>query len=324
MTVASGSRTLKVGLMLPQTEGLRGSGVRGWGEVKEMALLAEQVGFDSVWLVDHLLYRLEGEEQARGVWECWSLVSAVAAITERVEIGTLVMAMGWRNPALLAKMVSTVEEISGGRFILGLGSGYHKFEYDAYGFPFDYKVSRFEEAIQIIHGLLRNGKVDFEGRFHSAKECELKPLGPREGGPPILIGASAPRMLAVAAKYADAWNAYYDDTSNSVEGAKKLREVVDAACVKEGRAPGTLERTVAVLIAEASADPWWDRMPSDQMRDQPPLIPLAGPPEQIAGILREYEQEGVTHIQICMEPTTLKTIEELVPVLEELDKLSAG
>ena len=289
-----------------------------------MALLAEQVGFDSVWLVDHLLYRLEGEEQARGVWECWSLVSAVAAITERVEIGTLVMAMGWRNPALLAKMVSTVEEISGGRFILGLGSGYHKFEYDAYGFPFDYKVSRFEEAIQIIHGLLRNGKVDFEGRFHSAKECELKPLGPREGGPPILIGASAPRMLAVAAKYADAWNAYYDDTSNSVEGAKKLREGVDAACVKEGRAPGTLERTVAVLIAEASADPWWDRMPSDQMRDQPPLIPLAGPPEQIAGILREYEQEGVTHIQICMEPTTLKTIEELVPVLEELDKLSAG
>ena len=323
MTVANGSRTLKVGLMLPQTEGLRGSGVRGWGEVKEMALLAEQVGFDSVWLVDHLLYRLEGEEQARGVWECWSLVSAVAAITERVEIGTLVMAMGWRNPALLAKMASTVEEISGGRLILGLGSGYHKFEYDAYGFPFSYKVSRFEEAIQIIHGLLRNGKVDFEGRFHKAKECELRPLGPREGGPPILIGASAPRMLAVAAKYADAWNAYYDDTSNSVEGAVKLRGIVDAACVKESREPGTLERTVAVLIAEASADPWWDRMPSDQMRDQPPLKPLAGPPEEIAGILKEYEREGVTHIQISMEPTTVETIQELVPVLEALDKLSA-
>ena len=324
MTVASGSRTLKVGLMLPQTEGLRGSGVRGWEEVKEMALLAEEVGFDSVWLVDHLLYKLEGEEQARGVWECWSLVSAVAAITERVEIGTLVMAMGWRNPALLAKMASTVEEISGGRLILGLGSGYHKFEYEAFGYAFDYKVSRFEEAIQIIHGLLRNGYVDFEGRFHSAKQCELRPLGPREGGPPILIGASAPRMLAVAAKYADAWNAYYDDTSNSVEGAVKLRSVVDEACRKEDRGPGTLERTVAVLIAEASADPWWDRMPSDQMRDQPPLIPLAGPPDEIAGILREYEREGVTHIQICMEPTTVKTIEQLVPVLEELDKLSAG
>ena len=324
MTVANGSRTLKVGLMLPQTEGLRGSGVRGWQEVKEMALLAEQVGFDSVWLVDHLLYRLEGEEQARGVWECWSLVSAVAAITERVEIGTLVMAMGWRNPALLAKMASTVEEISGGRLIVGLGSGYHKFEYDAFGYPFNYKVSRFEEAIQIVHGLLRNGYVDFEGRFHSAKECELRPLGPREGGPPILIGASAPRMLSVAAKYADAWNAYYDDTSNSVEGAVNLRGVVDDACVKEGRDPGSLERTVAVLIAEASADPWWDRMPSDQMRDQPPLKPLAGPPDEIAGILREYEREGVTHVQICMEPTTVETIEELVPVLEALDKLSTG
>ena len=324
MTVASGSRTLKVGLMLPQTEGLRGSGVRGWREVREMAVLAEQVGFDSVWLVDHLLYRLEGEEQARGVWECWSLVSAVAAITERVEIGTLVMAMGWRNPALLAKMASTVEEISGGRLILGLGSGYHKFEYDAFGYPFGYKVSRFEEAIQIVHGLLRNGEVNFEGRFHRAQECELRPLGPREGGPPILIGASAPRMLAVAAKYADAWNAYYDDTSNSVEGAIELREIVDAACGKEGREPGTLERTVAVLIAEASADPWWDRMPSDQMRDQPPLKPLSGPPEEIARILRQYEKEGVAHIQICMEPTTLETIEELVPVLEALDKLSTA
>ena len=324
MTVASGSRTLKVGLMLPQTEGLRGPGVRGWGEVRDMALLAEQAGFDSVWLVDHLLYKLEGEAQARGVWECWSLVSAVAAITERVEIGTLVMAMGWRNPALLAKMASTVEEISGGRLILGLGSGYHKFEYDAFGYPFDYKVSRFEEAIQILHGLLRNGYVDFEGRFHSAKECDLRPLGPRNEGPPILIGASGPRMLTVAAKYADAWNAYYDDTSNSVEGAIKLREVVDAACVKEDRDPGTLERTVAVLIAEASADPWWDRMPSDQMRDQPPLKPLSGSPEEIAGIMQEYEREGITHIQICMEPTTMETIEELVPVLEALDKLSAG
>ena len=322
MTVASGSRTLKVGLMLPQTEGLRGAGVRGWQEVKEMAVMAEQVGFDSVWLVDHLLYRLEGEEQARGVWECWSLVSAVAAITERVEIGTLVMAMGWRNPAMLAKMVSTVEEISGGRFILGLGSGYHKFEYDAFGFPFNYKVSRFEEAIQIVHGLLRNGYVDFEGRFHRAKECELRPQGPRAGGPPILIGASAPRMLAVAAKYADAWNAYYDDTQNSVEGAKKLRSIVDAACVKEGRDPASLERTVAVLIADPEVDPWWDRMPSDQMRELPPLKPLAAPPDEVAEILREYEREGVSHIQICLEPTTLKTIEELVPVLEAVDRLS--
>ena len=153
-----------------------------------MAVLAEQVGFDSLWLVDHLIYKLDGEDRARGVWEVWSLLSAIAATTSRVELGTLVLAMGWRNPALLAKMADTVEEISGGRLILGLGSGYHEFEYDAFGFPYNYRVSRFEEAIQIVHGLLRNGEIDFEGKYHSARECELSPRGPRTGGPPILIG----------------------------------------------------------------------------------------------------------------------------------------
>jgi len=186
MTAASGSRSLKIGLLLPQAEGMRGPGVRGWREVSDMARVAEDVGFDSLWLVDHLLYKLDGEDDARGVWEVWSLLSAIAAVTNRVELGTLVLAMGWRNPALLAKMADTVEEISDGRLILGLGSGYHKHEYDAFGFPFSYKVSRFEEAIQILHGLLRNGEVDFEGKYHFARECELKPRGPRpcpEHGP---------------------------------------------------------------------------------------------------------------------------------------------
>ncbi|MQG38271.1 MAG: LLM class flavin-dependent oxidoreductase, partial [SAR202 cluster bacterium] len=120
--------------MLPQTEGVRGPGVRGWSQVSEMATLGEDIGLDSLWLVDHLMYQLQGEEEPRGVWEVWSLLSALAATTQRVELGTLVLAMGWRNPALLAKMADTVEEISQGRLILGVGSGYHKREFNAYGF----------------------------------------------------------------------------------------------------------------------------------------------------------------------------------------------
>lgn len=323
MTVASGSRQLKIGLMLPQTEGMRGPGVRGWSEVSAMAQLAEQVGFDALWLVDHLLYKLEGENEGRGVWEVWSLLSAIAAQTNRVELGTLVLAMGWRNPALLAKMVDTVEEISGGRLILGLGSGYHKYEYDAFGFPFNYKVSRFEEAIQILHGLLRNGEVDFEGKFHFARECVLKPRGPRPQGPPILMGTVQPRMMACMAKYADLWNAYYDDTHNKVDGIRRLRPIVDEACRKEGRDPATLERTVTVLVADSSADPWWNRLPTENWVEDGPLKPLTGESEEIASKLLEYHAEGISHVQVCIEPTTPETIEAFVPVLESLDSAAS-
>jgi len=322
MTAASGSRSLKIGLLLPQAEGMRGPGVRGWREVSGMARVAEDVGFDSLWLVDHLLYKLDGEDDARGVWEVWSLLSAIAAVTNRVELGTLVLAMGWRNPALLAKMADTVEEISDGRLILGLGSGYHKHEYDAFGFPFSYKVSRFEEAIQILHGLLRNGEVDFEGKYHFARECELKPRGPRPQGPPILMGTVQPRMMACMAKYADLWNAYYDDTHNKVDGIRRLRPIVDQACTHEGRDPATLERTVTALVADAGADPWWDKLPTENWVEEGPLVPLAGAPGEIAKVLLEYQREGIAHLQICLEPTTSESIEAFARVLEAVDEAS--
>jgi len=322
MTVASGTRSLKIGMMLPQTEGMRGPGVRGWSEVSDMARLAEDVGFDSLWLVDHLVYQLDGEELVRGVWEGWSLVSAVAAITERVEIGTLVLALGWRNPALLAKMADTVDEISGGRLILGLGAGYHKLEYDMFGYPYDYRVSRFEEGIQIIHSLLRTGHVDFDGKFYFARDCELKPRGPRAEGCPILVGTTRPRMGKLMAKYADIWNAYYDDTFNKVEGVERLRGIVDGFCEEEGRDPATLERTCTVLIADPSGDPWWDRLPSDQYAEQGALIPVNGTPEDIAAELLKYEAAGISHIQVSVEPTNTETIETFGKVLEAVDAAS--
>ena len=319
MTVATGSRSLKVGLMLPQTEGMRGPGVRGWGEVSEMAKLAEDVGFDSLWMVDHLVYQLDGEELVRGVWEGWSLISAVAAITKSVEVGTLVLALGWRNPALLAKMADTVDEISGGRLILGLGAGYHKLEYDMFGYPYDRRIARFEEGIQIIHALLRTGHVDFDGEFYSARECELKPRGPRATGCPILVGTSRPRMGRLMATYGDIWNAYYDDTFNSVDGVKRLRPIIDGFCEKQGRDPKTLERSCTVLVADASGDPWWDRLPSEQSAGEGPLIPLNGSPEKMAEELLRYEAEGISHIQVSIEPTNTAVIENFARVLETID-----
>ncbi len=311
-------RTLRVGLQLPQIEGLRGPGVRRWSELREMAVLAEEIGLDSLWISDHLSYRLEGEERGRGCWEVWSLLSALAACTTRVSLGTLVLALGWRNPALLAKMADTVDEISEGRLILGLGAGYHRHEYDQFGFPFDHRVSRFEEGIQIIHGLLRTGEVDFAGRFYSARDCELRPRGPRESGPPLLIGTIKPRMLGLAARYADLWNAYYDDIHNRVEGLERVRPLVDEACAREGRDPASLGRTVTLLLADASADPWWDRLPVVELEGAAPLVPIAGDPETVAERFLAYRDHGITHIQICLEPTTAETVAGLAPVLEAL------
>src|SRR5438046_2801072 len=142
--------------------------------------------------MDHLTMR-EGT-QTTPVWEGWSLLSALAASTRRVELGTLVVATSFRNPALLAKIADTVDEISGGRLVLGLGAGWHEPEYLAFGYPFDHRVSRFAEAIAIIHGLLRDGCVDFDGTYSSPRDCELRPRGPRPQGPPIMIGSTSPRM----------------------------------------------------------------------------------------------------------------------------------
>ncbi len=313
-------QTLKVGLQLPQIEGLRGPSVRGWSELLEISRVAEDIGMDSLWVSDHLLYQLEGEDRGRGCWEVWSLISALAASTKRVELGTLVLAMGWRNPTLLAKMADTVDEISGGRLILGLGAGYHRREYEAFGFSFDHRVSRFEEGIQIVHSLLREGAVDFEGRYYTARECELRPRGPRANGPPILIGTAKPRMLGLTARYADLWNAYYDDIHNQVSGLERIQPAVDAACREAGRDPGTLERTVTLLVADATADPWWDRLPVEQLEGAAPLLPLSGSADELAEQFALYHARGISQIQICLEPTTPASVEALAPILERLKR----
>jgi alkanesulfonate monooxygenase SsuD/methylene tetrahydromethanopterin reductase-like flavin-dependent oxidoreductase (luciferase family) len=195
-------RPLKVGFHLPHVEDWMGGRTARWTDVLAIAKRAEEVGFDSLWVADHLLYEFPQGESAHGLWEAWTLLAAVAASTERIELGPVVACTGFRNPALLAKMADTLDEISGGRLILGLGAGYHDFEHRTFGYPSDHLVGRFEEALQIIHGLLRTGSADFEGQWYQMKGCELRPRGPRPEGPPIMIGAIAnrPRMLRLVAQ----------------------------------------------------------------------------------------------------------------------------
>jgi alkanesulfonate monooxygenase SsuD/methylene tetrahydromethanopterin reductase-like flavin-dependent oxidoreductase (luciferase family) len=311
-------RPLKVGLVLAQIEGWIAGG-SSWQETLALARRAEAVGFDSLWVVDHLLYRYPFEDPdapSFGLWECWSWLAALAAATTRIELGPLVSATTFRNPALLAKIAETVDEISGGRLILGLGAGYHEREYSAFGFPFDHLVSRFEEALAIIHPLLRAGEVDFSGTYYQARQCELRPRGPRPSGPPILIGAGGKRTLGVTARYADLWNAW---SCNSVESVVAQRAAVDAACLAVGRDPSTLARTVSLMVD----------LPDQHISSTPNVVtdfrrsieePASGSTDELANLLRAYAREGISHVQVWLEPTTVAGIEAFAPVLELLDR----
>lgn len=174
------------------------------------------------------------------------MLSALAEATRRVELGTLVLCTQFRNPAILAKMAHTIDEVSNGRLILGIGAGWNKPEFDAFGIPFDHKVDRFEEALQIISPLLKEGQVDFEGTFYKVRDCEITPRNPRTNGPPLMVGSSGPRMMRLTAQYADMWNtAYLHHPDSLTEPLSKLH----AACAEVGRDPSTIEITVLVALA---------------------------------------------------------------------------
>jgi probable F420-dependent oxidoreductase len=302
------ARPLKVGVQLPEVE----REVR-WPELLDMTRAIEDNGFDSVWLGEHLLYRWP-DRPPRGPWEAWSLLAATAAVTERIEFGPLVACTAFHNPAVLAKQASTIDEISGGRLILGLGAGWNETEFRAFGIPFDHRVDRFEEAFTIIRTLLQDGAIDFDGTYHQARDCELLPRGPRPSGPPLMIGSNGPRMLRIAAPHVQTWNSWYADTGNSPSGVARLRGVVDEACRDVGRNPADIERTVAVLV----------RLPGGTGRVQgsyaeAPPPPLEGSPESMADVLRAYAREGIGHVQLVIDPITRESIEALAPVVRALD-----
>jgi alkanesulfonate monooxygenase SsuD/methylene tetrahydromethanopterin reductase-like flavin-dependent oxidoreductase (luciferase family) len=308
MTITTG-RPLKVGIQLPEVE----RDVR-WPELLDMTRAIEDLGFDSVWVGEHLLYRWE-DRPARGPWEAWTLLAAIAASTARIELGPLVACTNFHNPALLAKQAATIDELSGGRFVLGLGAGWNETEFRAYGYPYDHRIDRFVEAFTIIRTLLREGAIDFDGRWYQARDCELLPRGPRPAGLPLMIGSKGPRMLRATMPYADAWNAWYNDTGNRPDGIGPIRRLVDEACAEVGRDPAEVERTVAVLV----------RMPGGSGRVQGDLAqerrsPHSGEPAELAEALRSYASEGIAHVQLVLDPITLDSIATLAPVLAELDR----
>jgi alkanesulfonate monooxygenase SsuD/methylene tetrahydromethanopterin reductase-like flavin-dependent oxidoreductase (luciferase family) len=301
---------MKVGVQLPEVEW-----VARWPQLREMARTAEEIGLDSIWVGDHLLYRGDGQP-SRGPWEAWTTLAAIAAVTERVQIGPLVASTSFHNPAMLAKQAATLDEVSGGRLILGLGAGWNEAEYLAYGFPFDHRVSRFEEAFTIIRTLLADGRCDFHGTYFELQDCELLPRGPRHEhgeGPPLMVGSMGERMLSITLPWVQAWNAWFTWFGNSVEGYRALRDTIDAACSAAGREPEQVERTIALLVAFPGAA----GRSLGSVKDAR-VTPISSDPATLAAALRAFEAEGVGHVQLVLDPITAETIAELAPTLEQL------
>jgi alkanesulfonate monooxygenase SsuD/methylene tetrahydromethanopterin reductase-like flavin-dependent oxidoreductase (luciferase family) len=265
-----------------------------------MARASEEACFDSIWLGDHLLYQEEGKPE-RGPWEAWTLLGALAAVTERVELGPLVACTAFHPPGLIAKMTATLAEVSGGRFVLGLGAGWNEPEFRAFGLPYDHRVSRFEEAFTIIRGLLEGERVTLDGRFLQADDLVLLPRPATR--PRLVIGSNGPRMLAATLPHVDTWNTWFDSYGNTPSGFAELNGQITAAAQDAGRDPAEIERSACVLVAvdDATGERWWGE----------DVEPVTGSAEQIAAMLRELHEAGADEIIVVADPITEESIRAL-------------
>jgi alkanesulfonate monooxygenase SsuD/methylene tetrahydromethanopterin reductase-like flavin-dependent oxidoreductase (luciferase family) len=284
-----------------------------WKSISERAAAAEAAGFDMFVFEDALLYR--GEAATEGVWESVVIAAAVAATTSRINLGQSVVNSPYRAPAMTAKIAETIDEISGGRFVLGIGAGNTPdSDYEAFGIPTDKRFSRFAEAIQIIHGLLKNGEIDFEGEFYSVKQAELVLRGPRQNGPPINIAAGGPKMLQLAARYGDAWNWWgWDETLEQIRvRLRPLIDLLEQACEAEERDPSTLVRTfdLYTVVPEGFSNRIGgaEGLQVEQ--------PVTGTSEVIAEYILSLGELGLEEVRCDVWPKETAAVEAMGPIVD--------
>jgi alkanesulfonate monooxygenase SsuD/methylene tetrahydromethanopterin reductase-like flavin-dependent oxidoreductase (luciferase family) len=290
-----GPGRMRVGLVLPIEQPDAHTAPMSYAGIREVALAAEASGLDSLWVFDHLLFRFDGE--TTGIHECWTVLSAIAEATSRVQLGTIVMCTSFRNPALLAKMAATLDHISDGRLVLGIGCGWHDPEYEAFGYPTDHKVGRFEEALTVIRSLIREGRADLDGRWVTVRDAVLLP--PARPDLPILIAAKRPRMLDLTARHADAWNLAWFGAPDERLGT--ARADLGAALARADRDPATLDITVGVTVR------YLDLLPDDAPQDGPAMSGS----EAVRSGLAAHAAAGADHLIVALEPATVEAVERL-------------
>lgn len=278
-----------------------------WHEYRALAVAAEQAGFDSIWLGDHLLYRGDGRPE-RGPWEAWTMLAALAAATDRVTLGPLVACVGFHPPAVIAKMAATIDEISAGRFVLGLGAGWNRAEFDAFGIPFDRRVDRFAEGYPVIQQLVAGGRVTQRGTFVEVDDVVLHP--PLRRAIPVMVGSNGPRVLEITLPTADIWNTWFSEFGNDAAGFARRNDAVTRIAESVGRDPSAVERSACVLvITDHTSD---ERVPSEG------VTPLDGSPAQIAAGITELHQAGADEVIVVVGPIderSIRTLAESVAIV---------
>jgi alkanesulfonate monooxygenase SsuD/methylene tetrahydromethanopterin reductase-like flavin-dependent oxidoreductase (luciferase family) len=294
-----------IGVMTPVSERTGYPRTPRFTDIVENVQMMEAIGLDSAWFADHFV---AGDPAVKeyGVWEGWTTMAGVAAVTSRIQLGIFVNCVLFRNPGVTAKQSEMLDEISNGRFILGLGAGWHEADFSMFGLPFDKRVSRFEEGLKIISSLVREGTADFQGEYYQANDARNIPRGPsaERGGVPILIGTKGPRMMGLAARYADVWNSDWHPHASEL---LPMLKTLDEACEAAGRDPKTMIRTSGSSIA----------MPGClNLRANP----ITGSIEEIAERIAGFRDLGLKHYVAGLDPCTPQTLEHFARIVELLDK----
>ena len=271
-----------------------------------MARAAEDAGFDSIWVGDHLLYRDDGRPE-RGPWDAWGLLAGLATVTERVHIGPLVAGLAFHPPGPLARMAATVNELSRGRLILGVGAGWNEVEFRAFGIPFDHRAERFTERFHIVRALLGGERVTYQGRFQHVDDAVLLP--PASPQVPIMVGSTGQRVLRATLPHVDAWNVWFAEYGNTPEGFERASATVSHIAEDVGRDPATVRRSACVFVVLDRAAP---ERPTDD------IAPIEGPAERIADALRGMAEAGADEVIVVVSPITERSIREVGEALAAL------
>lgn len=296
---------MRIGVQLPEVERV----VR-WPELARMARAAEAAGFDSLWVGDHYLY--DAPDGRVGPWEAWTTLAALAAVTERVQLAPFVASLTFHNPAVVAKMAATVDEVSRGRLILGVGAGWNETEYRAFGFPFERRIARFAESFHVVHRLLAGETVTIDGEFVQLDRCVVLPPSARAEPIPILVGSTGQRMLDITLPYAAAWNAWFTEYGNRPADVGRALAPLHAACERIGRDPATVVTSVALLLD----------LGTDRPR-QHSINPVRGAAAQVEA-LHELAAAGIDLVQLVLDPITEASIGQAADVVAAFRAGSAG